>query len=74
MGGMFIYEVFRSGEIIKVNGKSIRVRLDDERRTTNGNTTSESLLNTNATFAFWKTGSDSGKALYKNAQFGIITI
>jgi len=74
MGGMFIYEVFRNGEIVKVNEKSIRVRLTDERRTTNGNTTSETALNTNATFAFWKNRSDNGKALYKNTQFGIITI
>ena len=74
MGGMFIYEVFRNGEIIKVNGKSIRVRLDSERRATNGKTTSETAITVNATFTFWKNRSDNGKALYKNKDFGIIAI
>jgi hypothetical protein len=74
MGTMFIYEAFRNGEIIKVNEKSIRVKLDSERRTTNGKTTSERALNTTATFRFWKNRSDNGKALYKNAEFGIITL
>jgi len=73
-GTMFIYETFRIGEIIKVNEKSIRVRLESERHTTNGKTTLERATNVNATFTFWKHRSDNGKALYKNAQFGIITI
>ena len=74
MGGIFIYETFHSGEIVKVNDKSIRVRLDSDRRTTNGKTTSESATNITATFKFWKHGRDSGKALYKNAQLGVIKI
>ena len=74
MGTMFVYETFRNGEIIKVNGKSIRVRLDDERRITNGKTTSEKETNITATFAFWKIRDDNGKVLYKNKMYGIITI
>jgi hypothetical protein len=74
MGTMFIYETFKTGEIVKVSGKSIRVHLDSERRTTNGKTTSEKEISTVATFAFWKHRSDNGKALYKNAEHGIITL
>jgi hypothetical protein len=74
MGGMFIYETFRNGEIIKVNEKSIRVRLNSERHTKNGETTSERATNITAAFTFWKNRSDNGKALYKNAMYGIITL
>jgi hypothetical protein len=74
MGTMFIYETFRSGEIVKVNEKSIRVRLDGERRTTNGKTTSETPTDITAIFRFWKHREDNGKALYKHPQFGIITL
>jgi hypothetical protein len=74
MGTMFIYETFKTGEIVKVNGKSIRVRLDGERRTVNGKTKSEREINVTATFSFWKNRSDNGKALYRNTEHGIITL
>lgn len=74
MGTMFIYETFKEGEIVKVNGKSIRVRLESERRTVNGKTQSERQISAMATFAFWKHRSDNGKALYKNTEHGIITL
>jgi hypothetical protein len=74
MGTMFIYETFKTGTIVKVNAKSIRVRLEHEKRTTNGKVKSERPLNTEATFTFWKNRKDNGKALYKNAEHGIITL
>ena len=74
IGTMFIYETFRSGEIIKVNAKSIRVNLTTERRTENGKTISEKETNISANFAFWKVRDDNGKTLYKNAQYGIIRL
>jgi hypothetical protein len=74
MGTVFICETFTEGEIVRVNGKSIRVRLESERRTTNGKTTSERTMNTPATFTFWKNRSDNGKALYKNVEYGVITL
>ena len=74
MGTMFIYETFKTGEIVKVNAKSIRVRLESEKRTVNGEVKSERRINVVATFTFWKNRSDNGKALYKNAEHGIITL
>jgi hypothetical protein len=74
MGTMFIYETFKQGEIVKVNGKSIRVRLESERRTANGEVKSERKINTMATFTFWKNRSDNGKALFRNAEHGIVTL
>jgi hypothetical protein len=73
MGTMFIYETFKTGEIVKVNEKSIRVHLAHEKKTTNGKIQSERETNQTATFAFWKNLSD-GRALYKNAEHGIITL
>jgi hypothetical protein len=73
MGGMFITEIFRSGEVTKVNKKSIRVRLDSEKCTRNGQTTSEGAISAEATFTFWK-NTKSGAAMYKNSRYGIITI
>jgi hypothetical protein len=74
MGTMFIYETFKTGEIVKVNEKSIRVRLEGETRKTNGKITSEREINVTATFSFWKNRNDDGKSLYKNAEHGIITL
>jgi hypothetical protein len=74
IGTMFIHETFTEGAIVKVNGNSIRVRLENERRTVNGKNQSERTMNTLATFTFWKTRSDNGKALYKSAEYGIITV
>jgi hypothetical protein len=74
VGTMFMYETVKAGEIGKVTAKSIRVRLENEQRTTNGKTTGERELNATATFTFWKNRSDNGKALYRNAEHGIITL
>ena len=82
MGGMFIHEKFITGEIVKVNEKSIRVHMTYIKRTVNGKLVSEDEMNEKATFAFWKTvkniefGKNAGKTVsfYKNKQFGIIEI
>lgn len=82
MGGIFIYEKFITGEIVKVNEKSIRVHMNHIKRTTNGKVTFEGDMNETATFAFWKTvenrqcGKNAGKkvSFYKNNTFGIIEI
>lgn len=82
MGGMFIHEKFITGQIIKVNAKSIRVHLSYIKRTVNGKLVSEDEMNEDATFAFWKTvenrqfGKNKGKnvSFYKNNAFGIIEI
>ena len=82
MGTMFIYEKFITGEVVKINEKSIRVHMTHIKRTTNGEVTSENEMNTTATFAFWKTiknrqfGKNAGKtvSLYKNKEYGIIEV
>lgn len=82
MGGMFIYEKLITGEVIKENAKSIRVKMTHCKHTTNGKVTSERDINEVATFAFWKTiknrefGKNAGKCVsfYKNKEFGIIEI
>jgi uncharacterized protein YkvS len=72
MGGMFRYEAFRTGEIMKINRQSIRVHLTYMKRTTNGKVTSEMPMNTDATFTFWKVVKD--KRFFRNSEHGIITI
>lgn len=82
MGGIFIYEKFITGEVVKVNKKSIRVNMNHIKRTTNGKVTYEGKMNETATFAFWKTvenrqfGRNVGKkvSFYKNSTFGIIEV
>jgi hypothetical protein len=74
VGHQFIRETFRTGEVVKVNAKSIRVSLTHERHTTNGKVQGEHEINQTATFTFWKYRNDNGKALYKNALLGIITL
>lgn len=82
MGGIFIYEKFITGEVVKVNKKSIRVNMNHIKRTTNGKVTYEGKMNETATFAFWKTvenrqfGRNVGKkvSFYKNSAFGIIEV
>lgn len=82
MGGMFIHEKFITGEIVKINEKSIRVHMSYIKRMVNGKLISENEMNENATFAFWKTidkrqsGKNAGKkvSFYKNNIFGIIEI
>mgnify|MGYP000913339903 CR=1 FL=1 len=81
VGGMFIYEKFIEGKVIKVNAKSIRVHMTHVKCTTNGKVTREYDMDETATFTFWKTidrefGKNAGKTvdIYKNSKYGIIEI
>ncbi len=81
MGGIFIYEEFITGKIVRVNKKSIRVHMTHAKYTTNGKVTREYDMNEKATFDFWKTidrqfGKNAGKtvSIYKNKGYGIIEI
>ena len=81
MGGMFIYEKFISGDIVKVNVKSIKVNMNRCKCTTNGKVVREFDMNETVTFTFWKTvnrefGKNAGKkvSFYKNSKYGIIEI
>ena len=55
MGGIFIYEEFITGTVVKVNKKSIRVHMTHAKCTTNGKVTREYDMDEEATFEFWKT-------------------
>jgi uncharacterized protein (DUF39 family) len=71
-GGVFIYEEFIDGKVVKVNAKSIRVHMTHVKCTTNGELTREYDINEEATFTFWK---KSGTVdIYKNPKYGIIKI
>lgn len=76
MGGMFIYEEFIEGKVVKVNAKSIRVHMTHVKCTTNGKVTREYNIDETATFEFWKTIETSGKtvSVYKNTKYGIIKV
>ena len=82
VGGIFIYEEFIEGKVVKVNAKSIRVHMTHVKCTTNGKLTREYDTNETATFDFWKTienkqfGKNAGKtvSIYKNKKYGIIEI
>lgn len=82
MGGMFIYEKFITGTVVKINEKSIRVHMTHAKCTANGKVTREYNMSEKATFAFWKTienrqfGKNAGKkvSFYKNNNFGIIEV
>lgn len=82
MGGVFIYEKFITGAVVKINEKSIRVHMTHAKCTTNGKVTHEYNMSREATFAFWKTtenrqcGKNAGKkvSFYKNNNFGIIEV
>jgi hypothetical protein len=82
MDGIFIYEKFIIGTIVKVNKKSIRVHMTRAKCMTNGKVTNEYDMNEKATFTFWKTienrqlGENAGKTvdIYKNSIYGIIEI
>ncbi len=81
MGGMFIYEEFIEGKVVKVNAKSIRVHMTHVKCTTNGKLTREYDIDETATFELWKTierqfGKNAGKtvSIYKNKEYGIIEI
>ena len=75
-GGIFIYEEFITGTIVKVNKKSIRVHMTHAKCTTNGKITREYSMNETATFKFWKTFETAGKtvSLYKNSKYGIVKV
>ena len=74
--GMFIYEKFITGTVVKVNKKSIRVHMTHVKYTTNGEITREYNINEEATFTFWKKiNRQSGTvSVYKNPKYGIIEI
>ena len=82
LGGIFIYEEFIEGKVIKVNAKSIRVHMTHAKCTTNGELIQEYDMNKQATFTYWKTienrqsGKNAGKtvSIYKNPLYGIIEI
>ncbi len=76
VGGVFIYEEFIEGTVVKVNKKSIRVHMTHVKYTTNGKITREYNLSEEATFTFWKTvDRQHGTAsIYKNSKYGIIEI
>jgi len=76
MGGMFIYEDFIEGKVVKVNKKSIRVHMTHAKCTTNGKITREYDIDETATFEFWKTVETAGKtvSIFKNNKYGIIKI
>jgi len=80
-GGMFIYEEFIEGKVVKVNAKSIRVRMTHVKCTTNKKLTREYDIDETATFDFWKIvdrqfGENAGKtvSIYKNPKYGTIEI
>lgn len=80
-GGIYIYEEFITGTIVRVNEKSIRVHMTHIKCITNGKVTREYDMNEEATFTFWKTierqsGKNAGKtvSLYKNKKYGVIEV
>ena len=82
MGGIFIYEKFITGKIVKVNKKSIRVHMTHVKFAINGKITREYDIDEEATFTFWKrvenreSGKNAGKTvdIYKNSKYGIIEV
>jgi len=74
--GILIHEEIITGTIVKVNKKSIRVRMTHVKYATNGKITRKYDINEEATFAFWKTvDRQHGTAsIYKNNKYGIIEI
>ena len=75
-GGVFIYEEFIEGTVVKVNAKSIRVHMTHVKCTTNGKLTREYNIDETATFEFWKTVETAGETvdIYKNSKYGIIKV
>lgn len=71
-GAMFINEKLITGEIVKINEKSIRVHMSHMTRTTNGMVVSSFTMNRTATFTFWKTVGQV--SYYKNTSYGLIAI
>ena len=78
LSGIFTYEKFVIGTIVKVNKKSIRVHMTRVKCATNGEITSEQGIDEKARFDYWKTiqNKQSGKTvdIFKNREYGIIEI
>ena len=76
IGGMYIYEVFITGTVVRVNKKSIRVHMTHIKYVTNGKLTREYDIDETATFEFWKIVETAGKtvSLFKNSKYGIIKV
>ena len=76
LGGIFTYEEFITGTIVKVNKKSLRVHMTHVKCTTNGELTQEYDMNEEATFTFWKTIERQSETvdIYKNPKYGVIKI
>ena len=74
IGGMYIYEVFITGKIVKVNKKSIRVHMTHVKCAINGKITKEYDIDETARFDFWKTINNGTVDVYKNPKYGIIKI
>lgn len=79
--GNAICEKHITGEVVKVNAKSIRVHMTHKRCTRNGKLSYECDMNETALFSFWKTvdrefGKNAGKnvSFYKNNTYGVIEI
>lgn len=79
--GTVICEKFITGEVVKVNAKSIRVHMTHKLVTKNGKLSYECEMNETALFSFWKTvdrefGKNAGKnvSFYKNNTYGVIEI
>ena len=73
-GGIYIYEEFITGTVVRVNKKSIRVHMSHIKFTTNGKVTQERDMDETATFTFWKKSENTGEKIYKNNKYGIIKI
>jgi len=75
-GGMYIYEEFIEGKVVKINKKSIRVYMTRAKCTTNGKITREYNVDEEATFDFWKTVETADKTvdIFKNSKYGIIKV
>ena len=65
MGGMFIYEKFITGTVVKVNEKSIRVHMTHAKCTTNGKITRSSRKRRSI---FDKSGIPSESILSRNRR------
>lgn len=80
--GGTICEKFITGNVIKVNAKSIRVHMTHKTCTKSGKVSYECDMNEVATFTFWKTvenrqfSKNAGKkvSLYKNSNYGILEV
>ena len=75
-GGIYIYEEFIEGTIVRVNKKSIRIHMTHAKCIVNGKITREYDMNEETTFKFWKTIETAGKtvSIFKNNKYGIVRV